>query len=152
MPIKIDVRIIKDEIRPMLAELKKRMGTLLPLMKNVGELALTSIKKNFEEGGRPRKWQRLKPSTIIQKRREGHLGAGILVRHGFLKSATYKAFSDKVIISNRPEAKDYAAIHHFGGKAGRGHKVSIPDRPFMMLQKEDWVEIKRMAGVYLMKK
>ena len=31
----------------------------------------------------------------------------------------------------------YSAIHQFGGKAGRGKKVSIPARPFILLQEED---------------
>ena len=31
----------------------------------------------------------------------------------------------------------YAAIHHFGGMAGRGRKVRIPARPFMTLTNED---------------
>ncbi|TSA12012.1 MAG: phage virion morphogenesis protein, partial [Deltaproteobacteria bacterium] len=31
----------------------------------------------------------------------------------------------------------YAAIHQFGGKAGRGRKVTIPARPYLMFQDED---------------
>ena len=30
-----------------------------------------------------------------------------------------------------------AAIHQFGGQAGRGHKSIIPARPYLMFQKED---------------
>jgi phage virion morphogenesis protein len=152
MPIKIDLKIIKDEIRPMLVELKRRMGDLSPLMKNVGEMALTSIRKNFEVGGRPSKWPGLKLSTIKQRTAQGHWPGKILIRHGvsggLLGTVSYRAESDRVVLSAN---KVYAAIQHFSGQAGRGHKVTIPARPYMLVQPEDWAEIKRLAGEYLTK-
>ena len=30
----------------------------------------------------------------------------------------------------------YAAIQQFGGKAGRGHKVTIPARPFLPVRQD----------------
>ena len=152
MPIKIDIKVLKDEIQPMLVELKRRMGNLSPLMKNVGEMALTSIRKNFEAGGRPQKWPGLKLSTIKQREAQGHWPGKILIRHGvsggLLGSISYKTQSDRVILSAN---KVYAAIHHFGGMAGRGRKVTIPPRPYMLVQREDWEEVKRLAGEYLVK-
>jgi phage virion morphogenesis protein len=152
MPIKIDIKILKDEIRPMLVELKRRMGDLSPLMKNVGEMALTSIRKNFEVGGRPSKWPGLKLSTIKQREAQGHWPGKILIRHGvsggLLGTISYRAESDRVVLSAN---KVYAAIHHFGGMAGRGHKTQIPARPYMLIQQEDWLEVKRLAGEYLTK-
>ena len=149
--IKIDIKILKDEIRPLLIELKRRMGDLSPLMKNVGETVLTSIRKNFEVGGRP-KWPGLKLSTIKQRTAQGHWPGKILVRHGIsgglLGSISYRAESDRVVLSAN---KIYAAIHHFGGMAGRGQKVTIPARPYMLVQSEDWAEIKNLAGLYLTK-
>ena len=152
MPIKIDIKVTKDEIRPMMVELKKRMGDLSPVMKNIGETALTSIRKNFEVGGRPGSWPGLKLSTIKGRLAQGHWPGKILIRHGvsggLLGSLSYKAHSDRVVLSAN---KVYAAIHHFGGKAGRGHKANIPARPFMLIQQEDWEEIKRLAEAYLLK-
>jgi hypothetical protein len=40
----------------------------------------------------------------------------------------------------------YAAIHQMGGQAGRGGRVKIPARPFLMVQDEDWREIGRQLG------
>jgi len=152
MPIKIDIKVVKDEIRPMLVELKKRMGNLRPVMANIGEIALTSIRKNFEQGGRPGKWPGLKASTIKGRLAQGHWPGKILIRHGvsggLLGSLSYKASPDRVVVSAN---KAYAAIHHFGGKAGRGKKATIPARPFMLVQDEDWAEIKKLAGEYLLK-
>jgi phage virion morphogenesis protein len=150
--IKMDIKIVKDEIRPMLVELKRRMGDLSPLMKNAGEMALTSIRKNFEVGGRPSKWPGLKLSTIKQRIAQGHWPGKILIRHGvsggLLGSISYKAYGDRVVLSAN---KVYAAIQHFGGMAGKGHKAKIPSRPFMLIQPEDWAEVKRLAGEYLTK-
>lgn len=151
--IKIDIKVVKDEIRPMLATLLRRMGNLRPVMKLVGEIALTSIRKTFETGGRPRRWPALKASTIKGRMLQGHWPGKILVRHGvsggLLGSLSYRAESERVIVSAN---KVYAAIHHFGGQAGRGRKVTIPARPYMLIHGEDWAEIKRMAGEYLLKK
>jgi len=52
----------------------------------------------------------------------------------------------KVVISAN---KIYAAIHHFGGKAGRGKKVTIPARPYMMVQDEDWREMEAALGDFI---
>ena len=38
-------------------------------------------------------------------------------------------------------AKDYAAIHQFGGQAGRGRKVTIPARPYLGINDQDEANI-----------
>ena len=43
----------------------------------------------------------------------------------------------------------YAAIHNFGGKAGRGCKVEIPARPFLRLTQEDEDDIERNFAKFL---
>lgn len=150
MPFTMKVKVIKDEVGRTLSDLFNRMGDLSPAMKNSGEILLTSIRKNFETGGRPQKWPPLKPSTIKQRILQGHWPGSVLVRHGIsgglLGSLSYRTSSDKVVVSAN---KVYAAIHHFGGQAGRGRKVSIPARPFMMVQDEDWDEIKAMLAQHI---
>ena len=54
-----------------------------------------------------------------------------------LRSIIYRAASDSVTIGTTPPSKDYAAIHQFGGKAGRGRKVTIPARPYLGINAED---------------
>lgn len=39
----------------------------------------------------------------------------------------------------------YAAIHQFGGKAGRGRKVTIPARPYMGLSDQDRDDIEMLV-------
>ena len=42
----------------------------------------------------------------------------------------------------------YAAIHQFGGKAGRGRKVDIPARPFLVLTPQDEDDILEDVQAY----
>ena len=44
-----------------------------------------------------------------------------------------RANADAVTIEASPV---YAAIQQFGGKAGRGHKVTIPARPFLPVRQD----------------
>jgi len=41
--------------------------------------------------------------------------------------------------------KVYGAIHHFGGKAGRGLLLTIPARPHLVVQEEDYENIQDTA-------
>ena len=61
----------------------------------------------------------------------------------------YRAGSDLVQIGTNPAAHDYAAIQQFGGQAGRGRKVRIPARPFMLLQDEDVAEMTEQGRAYV---
>jgi len=65
-----------------------------------------------------------------------------------MNSITYKAHSDKVEIGTNVV---YGAIHQLGGKAGRGRKVDIPARPYLMVQDGDWTTIKEVSMRYLTK-
>ena len=134
----VKIKIDDKKVREMLAGILKRMGDPKPAMKILGAIVRTSIVRNFEKGGRPTKWTALSPETLKTKK-----GSAILreqgMAGGLMGAINYKPFSKKVVVSAN---KIYAAIHHFGGKAGRGRKVTIPARPYMMVQDEDWVEMK----------
>ena len=139
------VKVDDKEVRKLLGGILKRMGNPAPAMKILGAIVRTSIVRNFEKGGRPTKWKALSPGTLKTKK-----GTAILreqgMAGGLMGAVNYKPFSDKVVIS---ADKVYAAIHHFGGKAGRGRKVTIPARPYMMVQDEDWVEMKAALGDFI---
>jgi len=143
--VAVSIKIDDREVRKLLGGVLKRMGNPVAAMKIIGAIARTSIVRNFEKGGRPEKWQALSPETLKKKK-----GTAILreqgMAGGLMGSVNYKPFNDKVVVSAN---KIYAAIHHFGGKAGRGRKVTIPARPYMMVQDEDWVEMKAALGDYI---
>ena len=134
----ISVKTDDRDVQRLLGGVLKRLSDTGAAMKIMGEIGRTSIVRNFEKGGRPDKWKKLSPATLKKKK-----GGKILVNQGFagglMGSVSYKATSKKVVLA---AGKIYAAIHHFGGMAGRGRKVEIPARPYMMIQDEDWREMK----------
>ncbi len=142
--IKLSVTLDADMAKATLAALKSKMKNMTPVMKTVGQVIRASIQRNFEHGGRPEGWIRLSPATLKKRR-----GNKILVDTARLKnSIKIQASSDKVIVGTNVI---YAAIHHFGGQAGRGRKVTIPARPFMLVQDEDWKEINEVSADYLLR-
>ena len=132
------------EVVRMVEGIVRRGADLTPAMHIIGATVLASVQRNFEEGGRPSKWQPLSPVTLKSKKNtqilqvKGYAG-------GLLGSIHYEPGRNKVEIGTN---KKYGAIHHFGGQAGRGKKVTIPARPFMLLQDDDWVEFSEALQEY----
>ena len=135
-----------DTVADELQVIARRCGNLLPAMQIIGETAKTSVVKNFEAGGRPAGWQALSPVTLARKK-----GGSILIAKGFggglMGSIHAEPENNAVMIGTN---KIYAAIHQFGGQAGRGHKVTIPARPFLLIQDEDWPEMKDQLADYIL--
>lgn len=155
----MDIKIEVDDkgMQKMLRELSERMEDLTPVMRRIGELLVSSVQENFNREGRysepgswrggPKRWQELAPSTIRQRERQGYWPGQILTRTGRLKSSiNYHAGKDHVVVGTN---LIYAAIHQFGGKAGRGHRANIPARPFLVVQDEDLEEIREIIRDYI---
>ena len=110
---------------------------LEPAFKASGVYMLGSIERNFQEQGRPKKWQALAPATLAKRRRgEGQGGAQILIDRGDLKNSNSTRLSGNSLEVGTN--KDQAARLHFGypGGKGRGHSKT-PARPFLLFQDED---------------
>ena len=137
--VTIEVSIDDREVRELLSNLLQRTRNLAPAMKIVGEIIRTSVVKNFEYGGRPR-WR---PSR--RALRSG--GKTLIASARLMKSIKAKAYPDRAEVGTN---LIYAAIHQFGGWAGRGYMAKIPARPFLMVQDVDWQEIKKALADYLM--
>lgn len=141
----VTVKIDDKEFNRRVAAIRAGVENASPLMKIWGEIGAQSIRYNFEVGGRP-KWKPLSPVTVQMK---GH--NRILIRTGNLSRITVKPGQKSVELGTNPASKDYAAIQQFGGKAGRGRKVTIPARPFLVLQEEDKTEMAAAARRYLVR-
>lgn len=144
---KIDDR----EILKALDRLHAKAGRLAPAFKNIGEVVLRSTQDRFssqtDPDGRP--WQRLKASTIAGKAKRGHSDK-ILRQRGYLADLIrYRASERLVRIGTN---RIYGALHQFGGKAGRGRKVSIPARPFLGISRQDRERILEVVADHLQAK
>ncbi|MFZ7215733.1 phage virion morphogenesis protein [[Pasteurella] aerogenes] len=91
-----------------------------------------------------KKWKPLSSRTLELKRKRGK-STKILRQDGYLADKTaYNVSNDGVEFGS---AEIYARLHQFGGKAGRGKKVTIPARPWLgagekdeqlLLRKAEW--------------
>jgi len=139
-----------------LTGIQKRLQRMQHFYEGAGELMVNSIMKNFEEQGRPTRWKTLAAATLLggagyggqkftQKKSatkgfQRHLqGKQILQSSGMLRNSIKKEATPAhaLVGSNLI----YAAIHNFGGMAGRGHKVFIPERRYILAQAEDHAQL-----------
>ncbi len=140
-------------------ELINRAKNLKPLLNNIAQIMLESVRKNFENEGRADKWAALKNSTIKQRQKKGYWPGKILQRSGMLKRSV-QAFSDETAAIVSTNIK-YAGIHNFGGaikqatrsslrtkKQIKEKTIKIPKREFMKLTERESEKIKLAITKY----
>ncbi|EIJ72692.1 phage virion morphogenesis protein [Haemophilus haemolyticus] len=124
----IDIEINNaQEIASVLERLAQATAHRAPLMRSIAGTMESAVLQNFDVGGRP-KWLGLKYRQ----------GTPLVDTENLMGSITSDYSNDMATVgTNEP----YAAIHQFGGKAGRGRKVEIPARPFLSLTPQDEADI-----------
>ena len=144
----IEIKIDDKEVISLLKKLSKKVNDMTPVMQIIAGIMHDAVEENFEKEGRP-KWPSLAPATIKQRAKKGHWPGKILQQSGQLAaSISRRATSNSAIVGTN---KVYAAIHQFGGKAGRGHKATIPARPFLKLDNKALDDIKNAILSYITK-
>lgn len=154
------IRIEYDdsEVKAALSRLAGRAKNLRQAMAGIGGIVRADIMERFDTSTTPdgQSWKPLTLAAIISRARR-HAPSGMKKRRGktlarFSANAkplldtgqlrnsikTLSVSGDSVIVGTR---LPYAAIHHFGGNAGRGRKAAIPARPFMGVSAEGKREI-----------
>jgi len=117
-----------------LKELIDRMGGAIadmrPIMRPFGEYMILETEERFQKEESPdgTAWQPLSEVTIEMKEANNDIDKILQAQGNLLLSIVPEALKDGVKISTN---RVYAAIHQFGGRAGRAHKVAIPARPFL---------------------
>jgi len=124
--IEVDNRAVLDALNRLLRETEN----LSPAMRQIGETLMLHTEEAFELEGPG--WPELAPSTRKDRDKLGFTGK-MLERTGALKRSIFTEYGRDfaLIASSMPEGKGYAALHQFGGEAGRGRSVMIPPRPFL---------------------
>lgn len=130
--IEIEDRLVLDT----LADLQRRSSDLSEPMADIARLLRNTAEDSFQDEVDPwgRSWLDLSERTKKAREKKGHWPGSILqVSGGLAASVTSGSGRDWASVG---AAKVYAAIHQFGGKAGRGRKVDIPARPYLPFNKD----------------
>jgi phage virion morphogenesis protein len=157
----ISVTFDDQEVKNLLDRLHRKLGDLKPAMNEVGQRYERRLLEGWEAEQAPdgTPW---KPTTVLSntlgfvgteagtKKKKAYTKAGgmtaafqrylaekkILVLSGRMRSRLhYQADAKSMAIG--VAGIPYAAIHQFGGKAGRGRKVTIPARPWLAMNTPD---------------
>ena len=155
----ITIELDTKEWRKVQEELKKNFKELGPFWKICRTIMHNSIMANFQDGGRPKKWKKHAPNTILRRTRKKTLPGlqPILQEHGVLKGAlgtvdiTKKNSFEYGFDVGLKKIK-YAVPTHEGvsglSRAGSG-PFRNPPRPFVLFQKEDLEQIHAWAATML---
>jgi phage virion morphogenesis protein len=94
------------------------------------------------------RWQDLTMATLLRKKKAGKAHKGTLEHYGDL--AMYMAHAnpteDSVDIGS---TMAYTLIHQFGGKTGKGHKVTIPARPYIGIDQQETEQLMRWVHKWI---
>src|SRR5574344_1469128 len=143
----IELRIDNKAVEDALLKFASKCEDMKPLMKNIAGIMADAVEENFEQEGRPDKWQELAESTIKHRKKTKHWPGRILQVEGQLATSITTQYDNESAIIGSNLA--YAAIHQLGGQAGKGKKIEIPARTYMKLLEQDSKKIIEKFAKYL---
>lgn len=159
-----------------LDKVKQRIRNPKSLLEDISILLLASISKNFQDGGRPIKWE---VSARAERDRRKGTSAKTLLNTRRLQRSIKSRVSGKTLEIGTNVV--YAAIHNYGfnktvsipahtrvlkkntqtAKVGKktfypiarvkahSRDMKMPKREFMLIQAKDWYIIKKISADYL---
>lgn len=130
-----------QKIAIQLQQPKKLYGVLGETLKKIHK---ARFKQEVEPDGK--KWKPLADSTLARKRKKGK-SLKILRQDGYLSDKTAYNYDDNGVEFGS-DAK-YARIHQFGGKTGRGHRVTMSARPWLGVNDQDKQQLLNKAAALL---
>ena len=148
----IQIDIDSSPIRRILDQLIAKGSDMSDPFRAIAGIMEHAVEKNFAQQGRP-SWLPLAASTVSARERK-HPGAGIrILQDAGNLAGSISARSDAfhASVGAGGGAKEYAAIHQFGGDAGRNHASHIPARPYLTLGDDDTEEIIDILEQYFVK-
>lgn len=147
---------VKDEgIQAALKALSARINNMAPVLQTIGEGIVERTKHRFDTSTAPdgTPWKPNSAATLAmlsarlsgqksKTKKDGSLNAAgqrsmgskrplIGESKDLRRQFTISVINGTLTVGSTPK---YAAIQQFGGKAGRGKKVTIPARPFLPIR------------------
>lgn len=152
------IRLLEKDMQDLAQEFSKRGGFRTLLEEIRDEVLRPSIEKNFEVGGRPKRWEPLAMATVGMGREEyiasggGTIGGRLpLTNTGQMRrAATAKArfhiANNQMTYGSWPPKRWFGPVHNMADIAAR---AQIPHRPFTLIQSEDQVAIQEITGEWV---
>ncbi|MEG9304669.1 phage virion morphogenesis protein [Psychrobacter celer] len=142
--------LITDELQRVLNQAARQTSDTAPLMRLISSQLLSQTQQNFRAQGRP-KWQALSDVTVANYEKLGISTAGLLRRSNSLYNSV-QTFSDAVSATisagGGNQSSAYAAIHQWGGMAGKNRKVKIHARPYLPIDADGNLQGEAADGVH----
>lgn len=140
-----DTQAVK-KLQSVAARLKEPRRLYALLGEELKKIHDERFKAEKDPNGKP--WKPLTAKTLERKRKHGK-SLKILRQDGNLANKTAYNILDDGVEFGSPEV--YAALHQFGGKAGKGRQVTIPARPWLGVSKENEYSLLKKAAAHLQK-
>jgi phage virion morphogenesis protein len=145
----ITITVQDREVLATLQAITQRIGNMAPVLQAIGDDITERTKRRFDTSTGPDgvPWKANSPATMgiyslrlgqghrkkdgsLNKRGQARVaGKKPLIDTGDLRRQIVPQVSNNVLTVTATPA--YAAIHQFGGQAGRNRKVKIPARPYL---------------------
>ena len=174
----ITVKVDDKKVSELLEQIRKKLGDLTSANKIIGSTVRASVIRNFEKSGRPEKWAKHSKLTEDRRGKGAKILMAQGFAGGLAASINYQADKDSAKIGTNKiygAVHQFGAKKgSFGSfaigirehvrklKAGGSSRVQahtrkvklpwgdIPARPFLMVQKQDWDEIKAALGDFFL--
>ncbi|MEC8325912.1 MAG: phage virion morphogenesis protein [Pseudomonadota bacterium] len=125
-----------------LNELLRKAGSLTEPLDEIGAFLDADVLTRFTKEQAPDGTKWIQSDAA---RDEGRLT--LTDKRHLADSVSHEAVGNQLI---HGLGEDYAAIHHFGGKTGRNHAVTLPARPILGVEQEHEDEINAIIGDFLL--
>lgn len=128
----VRITVNDRELRQVLRRLARIGGEPGRFLRPIGQQLINSTRERARREVSPdfTPWPELEPTYAAQKR-GGHM---LREAGNMLGSLTREVEGNTLRVGTN---RIYAAIHQFGGQAGRGRKVTMPARPWLGLSRDD---------------
>ena len=116
------------------------------LLDGVGALVASQTQERIaseKRGPDGTAWQPWAERTAARR----HAGQSLLVQEGHLRDSIHHVVTDNEVRVGSDMI--YAAIHQFGGRAGRGHAAEIPARPYLGLSDDNRDDVRAAVEAFI---
>ncbi|WP_130472361.1 phage virion morphogenesis protein [Candidatus Magnetaquicoccus inordinatus] len=135
----IQINVGSSAVSGLLGRLAAQGADMSAAFREIAGVMADSVEENFAREGRP-PWNR-----SIRAEREG--GKTLQDSGRLAASINARSSSESAAVGTN---LIYAAIHQFGGQAGRNKRVTIPPRPFLAIQDEEMGEVMDIINRHLL--